>query len=106
MWAMLALAGIQAGAQIYQGYQAKEAADANAALLREQADYQKRLSSEQASQFAKQGESFIGSQRAGIAASGVKMEGSPLLAMKESEANLRRDVSNIRQGGTVAHQAG
>jgi len=41
---------------------------------------------------------LLSSARARIGASGVEMEGSPLLAMMESQAQGEKDIANIRKG--------
>jgi hypothetical protein len=46
-------------------------------------------------QFDQQGESFLSTQNKNIGLSGVSMEGSPLLAMAESEQNLAQDREMI-----------
>jgi len=102
---MIALGAIQAGSQIYSGYKQKEAADQNAGLMREQGEFQRSSAYDQASSLAKQGQGFIGSQKAGFASAGVKTtSGSPLAALRESEKNLQKDVSRTRQAGDIAYQ--
>ena len=106
MWPMIALGAIQAGAQIYSGYKQKESAEYNANIMREQGEFARRQAYDQASNVNKQGNSFIGSQKAGIASSGVKStSGSPLAALRESERNLQQDVSRTMQAGDHAYQS-
>ncbi len=104
---MLVSAAVSAGASVYGGVQAKKAADANALLVEEQAEEVRLQSIDAAGKLRTQGEAFLGTQRAGIASAGVKAgSGSPLAAMKESEANLRTDVDRIRTGGETARTRG
>jgi len=105
MWPMIVLGAIQAGSQIYSGYKQKQAAAENADLMREQGQFQQRQAYDQASRLYKQGKSFIGSQTAGFAHAGVKIDsGSPLAALKESERNLQQDVSRTKQAGDTAYK--
>ena len=105
MWPMIVLGAIQTGSQIYSGYKQKQAAQENADLMREQGQFQQRQAYDQASRLYKQGESFIGSQTAGFAHAGVKLDkGSPLAALRESERNLQQDVSRTKQAGDTAYK--
>ncbi len=107
MWPMLLLGAVQAGSQIYSGYKQKEAAEQNAALMREQAEFQRQQAYDQASIVRERGESFIGTQKAGLASAGVKTTtGSPLAVLRESERRLQQDVSRTRQAGDIAYKSG
>ena len=104
---MLIAGAVQAGTQIYSGYKQKEAAEANADLLREQAQFQKASAYDQASQIAVQGEAFKGTQRSAFASSGVKIdEGSPLAVLKASQKGIQQDISRTRQIGDNALTVG
>lgn len=104
---MLALAGIKAGAEIFEGYQAKEAAEYNADLLRKNAEFQKNAAFDQSVKLQQQGAAFIGSQKTAIAGSGIKLnEGSPLEILKKSQKNLNVDVGRIRTQGINAELLG
>jgi len=107
--AIIAGAGalISAGASIYSGYKQKDAAQANAALIEEQAGLQKDAYYDQASRIQTQGEAFIGQQKTGYAGSGVKLDrGSPLAVLNESRKSLQQDISRTRQMGTSALELG
>jgi hypothetical protein len=52
-------------------------------------------------QFDQQGESFLSSQQKNLGLSGVSMEGSPLLAMAQSEQNLAQDREMIERERTM-----
>jgi len=107
MWPMLLLGAVQAGSQIYSGYKQKQAADENAQLMREQAQFQKEQAYDQAANIAKEGEAFQGSQRAGFAGSGVKIDsGSPLMVLRETAKNIQTDVSRTQQAGQHAYKSG
>ena len=104
---MLALGAVQAGTQIYSGYKQKQAADQNADLMRQQAAFQRDSTYEQSANVNKQGETFKGSQLAGVAQSGVKIDkGSPLALLRETDKRIQKDVSRIRQSGDRALESG
>ena len=100
----LLLAGtvLSAGTSIAGGIEAKKAAEAEADILRQEGEFAEDQARDEALRFQKGGESFLGTQRAGVAASGVKLEGSPLAALQESEANLAQDVARIKESGKNA----
>jgi len=103
----LASSLVSAGANIYSGYQQRDAADANAALMEQQAQYQKDAYFDQARKIQKQGQAFIGQQKAGYAGAGVKGgEGSPLAILNESRKSLQQDISRTREAGTSAYLTG
>ena len=104
---MIAMGAISAGSKIYSGWKQKEAAEENAELLRKQAEFQKQQAYEQAIMMREQGEAYKGSQKASIASSGIKAtEGSPLMALRESERNIRQDVRRTREAGDRALELG
>lgn len=79
----------------YSSHQAGEAAESaekkQAYMLSEQA----RVREEQQRLNAKR---LLATQRSRIGASGVTMEGSPLLGMMETQAQYEKDLLNIRMG--------
>ena len=99
-WPMLLFGAIKAGTQIYSGIKQKEAAEANADLLIEQAEFEKQSAFDQARRLTVQGQAFLGRQKYAFASSGVKVdEGSPLAVMKASQKGLQQDISRTRQIG-------
>lgn len=95
-----------AGASIYQGETARKQADAEAKW----ADYNARVAENEAgaaaaagqaqgAQHRKQIRAFLGRQRAGIAASGLALSGTPLEVMSETARELERE------NATILHEA-
>lgn len=73
------------------GDEAERAEKRQAYMLAEQARIREENEREKARR-------LLATQRARIGASGVTMEGSPLLNMMETQAQYERDLLNIRQG--------
>jgi len=102
----LAVAGT--AATVYSTMQASKAQSRaerdRAAQEARAAEQAKKIAAQRAEDEAKRHKAIIGTQKARYAASGVTMEGSPLLvqmeSLKESEEQLRR----IREGGEYEYQ--
>lgn len=104
---MVIASAVGAGAQIYQGVKAKDASQANANIIREQADYQRKQYEYQAGEVLKQGNSYKGTLTASTASSGVKRtEGSPLEIMRKTEQNILSDNHSLRKSAINASQSG
>ncbi len=108
--AVIGIAGLGLQAYgMYSQYQAgkaaaraqKKAAYENAALLEANARAIEEQTTDDAGRFRKEGEAFQSTQRAAIGASGVDLEGSPLLVMKETQANLLKDEKRIFDTGML-----
>lgn len=105
---MVAGAGIQAYGQYQQGKNAQSQAKVQSAInlynskvvLREK-EAQDRANLFESQQFAKRAKSLRKKQAAISAASGVEVEGSPLLVQEDTAADLALEASNIRQTGTA-----
>lgn len=114
MWGMLLFGAINAGMGIARGIGSKRAAESQAEILRQEAELRReqgKLTKEslfdRARRMGRQGEAFVGSQKAGFAGSGVKTtEGSPLLVMRESLKSIQQDVSRTRRLGERAEALG
>lgn len=100
---MIAAVGLQAGGQIFGGIAArkqskkqKRALEAQAAFNRQQAKLERELGEFEATQQARSFDRLIGRQRLSIAASGIKLEGSPLDIIDESLRDKEETIANIR----------
>lgn len=82
----------------------KEAAQENAALLEQNAAVIEAQTLDDAARFRKEGEQFLSTQKTTIASSGVELEGSPLLALQETERALREDERRLIQAGILQAQ--
>lgn len=82
----------------------KKAAEENAALLERNAAAIERQTMDDASRFRKEGQRFLSTQEAAVASSGVELEGSPLLALQETERALREDERRLIQNGILQAQ--
>lgn len=103
-FAMIAM-GIGTGMSAYQQYQqGKEqrelyeqratAAEADAAAITKATEYESR-------EKRKEGTRFKARQKALFAKAGVRIAGTPLLVMKETELAFKRDAAFITEGGMV-----
>lgn len=99
-------AGIAAYGQYQQGKQAERNANAQAAwhgynakvALREK-EAQDKANQFAAQQQKKRSDMMMGRLRAGVGASGVEMEGSPLLVAEDTAAELAKEEMNLRLTG-------
>lgn len=98
-------AGISFLGAMYQGQQAQQQANFNAAVAEKNArlSKQKAAVDEQRSRVASKKQ--LGSIRAGYAASGVNLEGTALDVLSESAATAELDALTIRYGGEMESQA-
>jgi hypothetical protein len=94
---------IAGGGQIFGGIQArkqskrqKRALEAQAAFNRQQAQFERELGEFDALQQSRAFDQLIGRQKLNIAASGIKLEGSPLDIIDESLRDKEETIENIR----------
>lgn len=95
-------AGIAAAGAIQQGQAAKAAAKRNAAIADRNGAISRDLALRDANAQTKEGRRRIGSMRAGYAASGVTLEGSPMDVIEDSAASIELDRLNILYKGELA----
>lgn len=95
MTSMIGMA-ISAAGSVYGGYTQSKMAKYRADLAREEAQAEEKRGALEEARFRKGVERFKGEQRARYAASGMTMEGSPLLAMEETAAEAEIDAILIR----------
>ena len=104
--------GAQAYGQYRQGKQAQSQAKAQAAwnlynskVAKRQADAEERAAAFESKQHKRKAEALLARQRALVGASGVEMEGSPLLVAEDTAAQLAMEAQNIRLTGQIKAQA-
>jgi len=78
--------------QVQQGRQAAAAADYNSAVYSQQAELIERSAALEKAKMVKQKASYLSSMRAAYSFRGVKLEGTPLLALADSASNLELDI--------------
>lgn len=93
---------LMAGASIYQGQQAKKAANRNAAFADTESNMAVNDANAQESMVRRQSRESLGRQIAAFGASGVGYGGSSLRALDSSAINQELDALNTRYKGTVA----
>ena len=96
---MAASAVVGAGSTIYSAQERKKAADYAARLAEEAGEDTKALSAIEAARAEREGKRLKARQRAAYAKSGVKMEGSPLEVLADTQAELDLDQMIIKAGG-------
>ncbi len=87
--------GIQALSAIDANAKQKVATNAQVGMIEEQ-------TAKQLSDFRDQGEAIKSRQAAFVGASGVKVEGSPLMVMQETARQLEEDAAWIKRQGELA----
>jgi hypothetical protein len=99
----LAIGGavLAGGGQIYGGVQARKAAKKQAGLLEEQARLEREAAEFDAQQQERSFERLLGQQRLSFAASGVELEGSPLLVLEETLRDKEETIKNILATGAA-----
>ena len=104
--------GVAAYGQYQQGKQAQSQAKAqsawnlyNAKVAQRQADAEERAAAFESKQHKRKAEALLAKQRALVGASGVEMEGSPLLVAEDTAAQLAMEAQNIRLTGQRRAQA-
>ena len=99
-------AGVQAYGQYQQGKTAQSQAKAqsawnmyNAKVAQREAEAERAATAFELAQQKRRGKILLGKQRAMIGASGVEMEGSPLLVAEDTAAELAKEETNIMLTG-------
>jgi len=98
---MAATAVISAAGTIYQGQQAKKAANYNAAVREQDAIAAKKKAAFDADIHRDRVRQILSKQKAIIGASGLDMSGSPLLATLDTVQKGELDAMTILHGGDV-----
>lgn len=98
---IVSVVGAVAGAvgQAAAGAAAKEAGDINAAQAESDAAFVRDITKEEVRKFRKQGEKFQATQEAAIGASGLRLSGSALDLLQDTEAEIERDIKSIQEAG-------
>jgi hypothetical protein len=89
---------------LQQGQQAKQSAEYNAAIARNNAIASQQQSAANAAAQQRKARMQMGTMRAGYGASGIGLEGSPMDILEQSAAMAELDRQNILYGGTLRTQ--
>ena len=87
------------------GRQQKKAADLSAKLAERDAENARAAARIRAENYAEEARRRMATMRAGYAASGVTMEGTPLLVMMETAREVEKDIQRIKWGGEAQASA-
>ena len=100
---IIAAAAISAASTLKQGQAAKEQADFQAAVQRQQAEREREIAAAQEDDFRRQQDRLMGSRQARLGGSGVvPSTGSPLLASEDLAGETEAQSLRIRAGGEAA----
>lgn len=90
-----------AGSSIYSGIQADKAAKKQASAIEEQARITREESEVAAGQKETERRKFLAEQRMAYLASGVSLEGTPLLVGDETFKEFQLEIDSIRRSGSA-----
>lgn len=96
---------IAGGGQIYGGIQARKAAKKQQKAFDEQARLQRQAAEFEAMQAGRQFDKLLGTQKARISGSGIKLEGTPLLLLEETLRDKAETIKNIIDTGNAMARA-
>jgi len=102
---LLAGLGVSTVGTLYQGVSAQRSGQYNAAVAREEAKTEKVLTDIEIQKHRRAVSKLKGSQIARYGASGVTLEGSPLLVMADTAAEAELDEALIKYGGAATSRA-
>lgn len=94
-----------AGGQIYGGMQARKAAKKQQRALDDQARLEEEAAAYAAIQKSREFDSLLGTQKAKIGGSGIKLEGTPLLILEQTLRDKKETIDNILSGGAARASA-
>lgn len=97
--AVIAGTTLAGGSRIYGGLQARKAAKKQQANLDAQAILEREAAEFQALQAERRFDKLLGTQKARISGSGIKLEGSPMDILEQTLNDQRETITNIRQTG-------
>lgn len=104
--ALVALSLFSAGAQMYSGYQAQKASNAEAKLQQQQALLADLEARREADKVEAEADTFRRRQKMAYLKSGVAIEGSPLLILDETSAKAQEEADAIRDRGRAQYNLG
>lgn len=95
-------AAVAAGTAAYGGVQAKDQADTQAKIYRQQATYARQQAAENEAEYRKRQDRLMATRRALMGGAGIEGgTGSSLLASEDFASEAALQALKIRQGGTV-----
>lgn len=87
------------GGQIFGGISARKASKKQQRMFDEQARLERELAEFQARQAERKFDDFLGDQKVAIASSGIKLEGSALDIIAETQRDKEETITNIKKAG-------
>ncbi len=104
----LAIGGLVANVAgtLYSGFSAKQAAEQEAADIEFQAQLQKQEADEEAARLDKKNKKFLQRQSLMFGKGGVTLQGSPLLVLKETRDESKKESAAARRRGSAQLQFG
>ena len=99
-------AAVAGGGQIFGGIQARKASKKQQAAFDAQARLEREAAEFEAIQAGRKFDTLLGSQKARIAGSGIKLEGSsPMMILEETLRDRMETISNIKKFGAARSDA-
>ncbi len=91
--------GAQIAGQVSAGKAQKEAGDIAAAQAADDAAYVRDITKEEVRKFRRSADKFQSTQKTAIGSSGLRMSGSALQLLQETEIEIERDIKSIEEAG-------
>lgn len=101
--AMTVLAVAAGAGQVWQGMEANKAAKAQASQIEEQAAIAKAESDRAAAQRDVERRRFLAEQRMAYLASGVSLEGTPMIVQGDTWSEFQQEIEAIRRSGAAQY---
>jgi hypothetical protein len=98
---MVVTTAVMAGGQIYSGISADKSAKKQASAIDEQARIARQESEIAAGQKENERRKFLAEQRMAYLATGVSLEGTPLIVGDETWKEFQLEIDSIRRGGAA-----
>jgi hypothetical protein len=100
---MTIMAVAMGAGQIYQGMEANKAAKAQASQIEEQAQVARAESDRAAEQKSVERRRFLAEQRMAYLASGVSLEGTPMIVQGDTWNEFQQEIEAIRRSGAAQY---
>lgn len=91
--------GLAVAGQISAGVAARDAGDIAAAQAESDAAFVRDITKEEVRKFRRQADQFQSTQKSAIGGSGLRMSGSALQLLQETELEIERDIKTIQKTG-------
>lgn len=91
--------GVGIAGQVSAGVAARDAGDIASAQAKDDAAYVRDITKEEVRKFRRQADKFQSTQKSAIGGSGLRMSGSALQLLQETELEIERDIKSIQEAG-------